>query len=225
MTQRASQPTPNIDALRSTVCKHIAGAELVASSLPDCPGIALWLLDENYPQWQLDSEQAAAVMAEPPFWSFCWASGQVLGRYLMQNPALVDGKSVVDFGGGSGVVAIAAKKAGAARAIVCDSDSAALEASLCNAALNSVELDVIDDLSQISDVDVITAADVFYDRDNLDLLPQLERRCQTLLIADSRLREGELSAMRTLGKWRSHTVPDLDESSEFRHVTLYQAEH
>lgn len=211
-------------SLQTTVSKHIVGAALKETVLPDCPSISLWLLDENYPQWRLDAEQAAAVMAEPPFWSFCWASGQILGNHLLHHQELVADKTIVDFGGGSGVVAIAAMLAGAKQAIVCDSDPAAREASLCNARLNNVELSTTESLDKLTEIDVITAADVFYDRDNLALLPILRAQCSHLLIADSRLHEGELSDMCKLGRWRSHTVPDLDESSEFRNVTIYQTE-
>ncbi len=161
-------------------------------------------------------------MNEPPFWSFCWASGQVLAQFFAEHPHYVEGKHVVDFGGGSGVVAIAAMKAGARKATVCDIDENARLASLCNASLNDVELDCVSSIEQIPPCDLITVADVFYDRDNLPLLADLQGRCTQLLVADSRLNGKGLENMSIIGQSRSHTLPDLDESQEFRHVTLYQ---
>ena len=63
------------------------------------------------------------------YWAFCWASGQVLARYLLDHPERVRGKVVMDVGAGSGVVGIAAKIAGAKRVIACDIDPNALAAS------------------------------------------------------------------------------------------------
>lgn len=161
-------------------------------------------------------------MDNPPFWSFCWASGQVLATFLKSQPNLVKKKRVADFGAGSGVVAIAAMQAGASVAIACDSDDDARTASVCNASLNRVAIDTCDNLLKLPEVDVITVADVFYDRDNLPLLSQLQQRCNTLLVADSRLRGAALPGMHIVDSFHSHTVPDLDESNEFRHVFIYR---
>lgn len=213
----------HIQSLQTRLQARIPAAELVASSLPDCPTLKLWLLDANYPQWQLDGEQAASLMNTPPFWSFCWASGQVLARFILDNPQLVADRRVVDFGGGSGVVAIAALKAGAKSAIVCDIDADAQLASQCNAQLNNVAISCVDSIDDIPACDVITVADVFYDRDNLPLLDQLQSRCQKMLVGDSRLKGQALDGMEIVSDSKSHTVPDLDESQEFRHVFVYQS--
>ncbi|MEE9282240.1 MAG: 50S ribosomal protein L11 methyltransferase, partial [Myxococcota bacterium] len=72
-----------------------------------------------------------------------WAGGQVLARWLLDHPAAVRGKRVLDFGCGSGVVAIAAALAGAASVVACDTDGAALEACRENAVLNGVRLELL----------------------------------------------------------------------------------
>lgn len=213
----------NIESLQTRLQARIPAAKLSASCLPDCPTLKLWLLNADYPQWELDGEQAASLMNKPPFWSFCWASGQVLAQYILDNPQLVSGQQVVDFGGGSGVVAIAALKAGAKSAIVCDIDADARLASQCNAQLNDVEMSCVDSIDGIPPCDVITVADVFYDRDNLPLLVKLHSRCLKMLVGDSRLKGQALDGMEIVSDSKSHTVPDLDESQEFRHVYIYQS--
>lgn len=212
-----------VEALQQQLQQRIPEATLTASSLPDCASLKLWLLNADYPQWQLDADQAADLMDEPPFWSFCWASGQVLAQFIVANPELVKDQTVVDFGGGSGVVAIAAMQAGARHAINCDIDGHARMASKANAVLNNIEIECVDDIDAIPDCDVITVADVFYDRDNLPLLAKLQQKAKMLLVADSRLKGRALPGLTIVSEAKSHTVPDLDESQEFRHVFIYQS--
>ena len=103
----------------------------------------------------------------PPFWAFAWAGGQALARYLMDHPEEAAGKTVVDFASGSGLVAIAAMKAGAASALAADIDvfcSAAVEA---NAAANGVAIAFTD--TNLLDAPppacgLITAGDICYEK-------------------------------------------------------------
>lgn len=210
-----------VKALQRALQQRIPNASLCKTSLPLCPSIQLWLLNPDYPQWALDPRDAAALMDEPPYWSFCWASGQVLARYLLDNPALVRDKTLVDFGAGSGVVAIAAKQAGAAVCWALDSDPLALAACAVNANLNQVSLCYASDLDQLPPADIVTLADVFYDADNLPLLAQLKPEFELQIIADSRRKASDFKNFTAHSSVRSHTVPDLDESSEFRQVTIY----
>jgi predicted nicotinamide N-methyase len=104
----------------------------------------------------------------PPFWAFPWAGGQALARYVLDNPAVVGGKSVLDVASGSGVVAIAAAKAGAAAVTAADIDPDALAIMRENAAANGVGVAVRDlDLRSggAGGASVVLAADVFYQRD------------------------------------------------------------
>ena len=83
------------------------------SSPPHVPEIGLHLADEAHDLWHRTEEELAEIGLPPPFWAFAWAGGQGLARYLLDNPDTVRGKRVLDFATGSGLVAIAAAKAGA----------------------------------------------------------------------------------------------------------------
>ncbi len=206
---------------------RIPGSHLEATGLPQVPEITLQLINRDYPRDGLTREQAEALMDDPPYWGFCWASGQVLARWLLDNPDQVRGKTLVDFGAGSGVVAIVARLAGAARAIACDLDPRALLACRLNALGNGIHLEFSPSLDTLLDSDLgpdslLAVADVFYDRANLPLLATLLRKFPQLLVADSRLKGQPLQGMTAIGTFISHTVPDLDESQEFNRVTLYR---
>src|SRR5204863_6821379 len=89
---------------------------------PHTPEIQLHLADEITPIWRMTEEALAKIGLPPPFWAFAWAGGQALARYLLDNPGVVAGKAVLDFASGSGLVAIAAARAGATRVLAADID-------------------------------------------------------------------------------------------------------
>ena len=164
-------------------------------------------------------------MENPLYWVFCWASGQVLARFLLDNPQLVRGKRVLDFGCGSGVVAIAAGLAGAREVLACDIDSLALAATRFNAQLNGVELQLADDYFAVDgDIDLIIVADVLYDRENFSWLQRFVERAPQVLIADSRVKNFDHPPYSQIDRRESCTLPDLDESPEFRDVRIYLAD-
>jgi len=199
----------------------VPGACLQAQAPPGIPELPLWLLGDIRSGTRLDSDCAAALMETPPYWSFCWASGQVLARWLLDRPALLQGKTVLDVGPGSGVVALAAAYAGAARVLACDIDPQALAAVQLNAASLGLTVELRDDLDAcLKEADLVTAADILYDRDNLALLARFQRAPQVIL-ADSRVRNLSAPGYRRGDVLDAVTWPDLDESREFNRVTLY----
>ncbi len=208
--------------LSSHLQRLLPGARAVCTRPPQCPDIKLYLLNEDYPQEGLDHDTLLALMEEPSYWAFCWASGQVLAAHLLDRPEIVRGKSVLDFGAGSGVAAIAAALCGARQVVACDQDPLARTACTENARLNNATVQTVQALPNNGGTfDVILVADVFYDRENLGLLDQLCSLGGRLLIADSRLRNFSPPGFRSHGPYPSHTVPDLDESQEFNQVMLY----
>ena len=89
---------------------------------PHTPELSLYLADEITPIWRLTEEALGELGLAPPFWAFAWAGGQAVARYLLDHPAEVRGKRVIDFATGSGLVAIAAMLAGAGQAAGSDID-------------------------------------------------------------------------------------------------------
>jgi predicted nicotinamide N-methyase len=127
----------------------------------------------------------------PPYWAFAWAGGQALARYILDNPALVAGKTVLDFAAGSGIVAIAAMKAGAARAVASEIDSFSLVAIGLNADENGVRIETEGrDLTSLGadGFDVVLAGDVFYEKPMADrvepFLAAAHGRGATVLFGD-----------------------------------------
>ena len=216
---------PLVDAeLTQCLSAALPGARIESMPLPLSPEISLYLLNSDYPQHQLLPEQMLYLMENPLYWTFCWASGQVLARHLLQNPELVRGLSVLDFGCGSGVVGIAAALAGAQRVIACDIDPLALRAAARNAALNGVDLNLVADFADAAgDIDLIIVADVLYDIENLPWLQRFLSRAPSVLMADSRIKDFNMHPYRRVKQCEASTLPDLDESPEFRQVSIYLA--
>ncbi|HMN74136.1 MAG TPA: 50S ribosomal protein L11 methyltransferase [Rhodoblastus sp.] len=107
------------------------------------------------------------VAGRNPYWAWCWAGGLALARHILAHPDIVAGRRALDLGSGSGLVAIAAMRAGAAHALAVDSDAEAVAATECNAAANSVAVEALhaDPLDgEPPAADVVLVGDLFYDR-------------------------------------------------------------
>ena len=138
---------------------------------PLLPEISLYLATEITPIWQATEDTLARCALPPPFWAFAWAGGQALARFLLDHSERVAGRSVLDFAAGSGLVAIAAAKAGAASVLACEIDHFAAAAIAANAALNDVAIEVrTGDVLDTVDPrwEVVTAGDVCYERPMAD---------------------------------------------------------
>ncbi|MFZ4166737.1 class I SAM-dependent methyltransferase [Brevundimonas sp. NPDC058933] len=136
-------------------------------AVPHAPEISLWLADEITPLWRLTEEELGEMGLPPPFWAFAWAGGQALARWLLDHPAEVAGKRVIDLATGSGLVAVAAMKAGAASVLAADIDPFCAAAVAANAPSNGVEIAFTD--ANLLDAppppaDLICAGDVFYEK-------------------------------------------------------------
>jgi predicted nicotinamide N-methyase len=106
------------------------------------PEIRLYLATQMTPIWHATEETLARGAVPPPYWAFAWAGGQALARYLLDHPETVRGREVLDIGSGSGIVAIAAAKAGASRVVAAEIDHFAAAAIALNAALNGVTVSI-----------------------------------------------------------------------------------
>jgi predicted nicotinamide N-methyase len=209
--------------LQAALSELLGDAQLIAARLPDS-AISLWLIEPRNMQRAFNPEETRRILTEPPYWCFCWASGLALAHWLAARPEWVRGKRVLDFGAGSGVVAIAAALAGAAEVVACDLDPLALAACRANAELNNVQLRYSSDFFAEADrFDLVIVADVLYDRANLPLLDHFLSRGQQALVADSRVRDFHHPQYQRIGLLDACTWPDLAEPAEFRQVSLYHA--
>lgn len=142
-------------------------AETRLAKVPLTPDIQLYLADEATALWERTETELGSLSLPPPFWAFAWAGGQALARYILDRPALVVGKRVLDLASGSGLVAIAAAKAGAAHVIANDIDAFALAAIALNSLENKVVIETRggDIIGRESDFDVVLAGDIAYEQE------------------------------------------------------------
>jgi predicted nicotinamide N-methyase len=158
--------------------------------VPHAPEIRLHLADEATDLWQKTEEELGEIGLPPPFWAFAWAGGQALARYILDNPALIRGKRVLDFASGSGLVAIAAAKAGAALVEARDIDAFALAAIRLNATANGVAVAArrADAAGADESWDAVFAGDICYERDMAERtvawLERLHARGALVLVGD-----------------------------------------
>jgi predicted nicotinamide N-methyase len=184
----------------------VLGSPLAARSLPLCPELRLWLLRDDI---DLNARADELLHAGPaPYWAFCWGAGQALARYLLDHPALVAGKHVVDFGAGSAIAGIAAACCGAARVTAVDIDPVALRAARANARLNRVALEVA--LEVPEHWDVLLASDVLYETGNEHWLRTAADSGREVLVSDP-LRHGTpRPGLEVVHEYEVRTLPDVD---------------
>ena len=167
-------------------------ANTAISAPPHVPEISLHLADEAHDLWHKTEEELGEIGLPPPFWAFAWAGGQGLARYVLAYPDLVAGKRVLDFACGSGLVAIAAAKAGASCVEAVDIDPWAITATELNAAVNDVAGPITVSNRNIIGTegpwDVVLAGDVFYDAEMTALIApwfeSLARNGTLVLVGD-----------------------------------------
>jgi predicted nicotinamide N-methyase len=159
---------------------------------PAVPELELHLADDMEHAWTTLQAELDDATLPPPFWAFAWLGGQAVARYVLDAPVEVAGRRVLDLATGSGLCALAAARAGAARVEGVDVDPVAVVAAGLNAERNGVDLvlqerDVLDEPLP-SDVDVVLAGDVFYDAAMAErVLPWLlaaHRRGARVLLGD-----------------------------------------
>jgi predicted nicotinamide N-methyase len=193
--------------------------------VPFVPELMLYQAGEPITLWERTEEGRGTQ--PPPFWAFAWAGGQALARYVLDAPELVRGRDVLDLATGSGLVAIAAARAGARSVTANDIDPLALAAASANAAANGVRLDLLDgDLLQTdARYGVVLAGDVCYSRDMAGRVLAFLHRCAAagslVLIGDpgrAYLPAAGLTAV------RSYDVPVTEalESVPVRHTTVWR---
>jgi predicted nicotinamide N-methyase len=168
----------------------LANTRLIAPPLT--PEVRLMLRDEAVPIWKKTEGGARRDGAAAAVLGARLAGGQAVARYALDNPALLTGKRARDFASGSGLVAIAAAKAGAAETTASDIDPFAIAAIEANATENGVS--IAPRLENLIGADegweVVLAGDIAYEKDlagaAMDWLGSPARRGATVLIGDPR---------------------------------------
>jgi predicted nicotinamide N-methyase len=151
---------------------------LPVAPVPGIPEIELHKASPTSGLWRLAREDEDGFGA--PYWAHYWAGGLALARYVLDNPAVVAGKNVLDLGAGSGLVGIAAAKAGARTVIAAEVDGYAVAALTLNAKLNAVSISVLhDDLTEGAppESDMILVGDLFYAPDLAERVTAFLDRC------------------------------------------------
>jgi predicted nicotinamide N-methyase len=150
--------------------------EIIQSStelrpVPLVPEIRLYQATEPVELWQHTEQATGRTGLDPPFWAFAWAGGRALARYLLDHPEVVKGRHAIDIASGSGLVGIAAVKAGAADVTAYDIDPLAAVAIALNAEANGVPVPAVcaellnTDGALPPGPDLVLVADAFYEKD------------------------------------------------------------
>jgi predicted nicotinamide N-methyase len=160
-----------------------SGTEL--GPVPLVPEIRLYQATDPISMWERTEQATGRTGLDPPFWAFAWAGGQALARYLLDHPEVIRDRHAIDLASGSGLVAIAAAKAGAAAVTAYDIDPLASAATDANAGANGVAVQAVcadvlaEDGLPAPGTDLVLVADAFYERDLADKVTRFMERCRT----------------------------------------------
>lgn len=193
---------------------------------PLVPEIALHLASKITPIWQATEEWLAANNVEPPFWAFAWPGGQALARHVLDHPALVAGRRVLDFAAGGGIAAIACALAGAALVEAAEIDPLAAAAIRLNASVNDAEVSAlaVDVVGADCRWDVILCGDVCYEAPMTGhILPWLRRmaRQAEVWVADPGRAYLPREGLFPFAEYRVPTTLELEDRTA-RDVVLYR---
>jgi predicted nicotinamide N-methyase len=191
---------------------------------PLVPEIKLHLAVEIMPLWRKTEEDLEAMGVPPPYWAFAWAGGQALARYILDHPDVVRGKSVLDFGSGSGLVGIAAAKAGARSVLSADIDHYACAAIALNASANGARVETCSDdlIGSLERWDVILVGDMCYERPLAEkLIDWLRGSAANALLGDPGRSYFPKSGVERLALYNVQVTRDL-EDREIRETGVYR---
>lgn len=136
--------------------------------VPLCPEILAHQARALIDIWEA-SERVAGQPLAAPFWAYAWPGGCALARVLLDDPGLVRGQRVLDFGAGGGVTSLAAARAGAASVTANDIDPWALmvvdiAARAQGLSVATLADDICETPALVDDYDVVLCSDLAYER-------------------------------------------------------------
>lgn len=194
--------------------------------VPFVPELRIHTATDVIALWQSTESAERSDMA-PPFWAFPWAGGQALARYVLDHPATVNGRTVLDLAAGSGLVAMSASLAGAASVTANEIDPYADIAIATNADANNlvVKRRLGDLLDETPDMDVVLAGDVFYSREMAGRMLTFMHRARSagaeIIVGDPGRAYVPRDALELLAQYRIPVIRDL-EDADFKLVSVWR---
>jgi predicted nicotinamide N-methyase len=176
-----------------TALERLLAAFAPLTPAPLCPEIRAHQARSLVEVW----EAAEALAGEPlpaPFWAYAWPAGCALARVLLDQPALVRGRSVLDLGAGGGVTSLAAARAGAASVTASDVDEWALlvteiAAGAQGLSVRTTAIDFVAEPARVDGFEVVLASDLAYERSEAPrqraVLERAAARGARVLVADA----------------------------------------
>ena len=201
-----------------------ANTRIAAASL--VPELRLHLADEVTPLWHATEAWLDQANMAPPYWAFAWPGGQALARHVLDHPALVQGRLVLDFAAGGGIAALACARAGARVVQAAELDPLAAAAIRLNAALNGLGIGVRegDIVGTAGSWDLILCGDVCYEGPmTRHVLPWLRQLAGTaeIWIADPGRAYLPQQGLIPLARYDVPTSRDLEDHT-IRQTTVYR---
>jgi predicted nicotinamide N-methyase len=181
-------------------------------------GLRLHLADDILGLWRATQLVLRDPEAPLPYWGFAWAGGMALAKYLREHPETVAGRRVVDLASGSGLVAIAAMRAGASEATAIDIDPFAIAAIGLNAAAAGVRVaalrrDMLGD--DPPDAEVLLAGDCWYEAGFAARVTPFLRRARErgieVLVGDPGRRYLPVAELSKLASYEVRTTTELED--------------
>ena len=225
MVSSRNLPQPAASAGTAEQCAFVR-ANTVLGTAALVPEITLHLASEITPIWHATEAWLQEQNVPPPFWAFAWPGGQALARHILDHPASVAGKRVLDFAAGCGVAAIACARAGAVHVEAAEIDSLAGAAISMNAAANgeTVIACVADVVGDACRWDVILCGDVCYEAPMTEhILPWLGRMAMSasVWVADPGRTYLPKRGLVPFAQYRVPTSLELEDRTH-RDVVLYR---
>ncbi len=195
---------------------------------PLVPEIHLHLAEESLPIWRKTEEELGEIGLPPPYWAFAWAGGQALARYILDHGELIQGRTVIDIGAGSGLSAIAAAKVGASCVVASDIDAIAVTAMGLNAAANGVSITATSDdwlAGAPPPADIVLVGDLFYERPLAErvmaFVQAAAARGSLVLVGDPRRNYFPTDAFTAIAQFEVPVTREL-EDAEIKRAAVWQ---